>query len=137
MKKGFQNASVTPIVFPVGPIDLNGDSVGKQLRRMMVCKVAVGRAFCVASEQDPLVTANAMTLEGYDSFYVDPESNSQLESLDFCRSHDDEAIGYSVPTLPIKYIIKNGAQVLPRFIVEFEYDAKLERQSRQVGYSLV
>jgi hypothetical protein len=153
MKRGFdcQTTTMPGILFPVGgPLDLlssSSDASGKQSRRMMLCELAIGRAFPALDEKD---MCQALP-PGYDSYYWDVnDAGRDLTRLDFCkvleaRLNKDPAPLQDTPPLHtmnekrlppkanrILFCIKNSAQVLPRYIVEFEFDPKLERQSRQV-----
>ena len=160
IKKGFEcQVNSIGTIFPVGPLDLLSEVNGKQVRRMLMCQVAIGRAFPALEEKDMRLSIPA----GYDSLYWDPsEANQDLTGLEFCRlsggptaassqaspgkgGHESCGGTFLRPsnhTAPLKdrdvlssrvsFAIKNNAQVLPRFIVEFEFDTKLERQSRQV-----
>lgn len=156
IKRGFQGNC---LVFPMGKVNMSNNTAaleslsssmlsqesqtshsnnsGKIRKRMICCKVAVGRAFCAVD----LATSNEAIPEGYDSFYLDPSheeytssksSNNSfasplnlLENLDFCGEQNINS------SLSLQFAVKDSCQVLPRFIVECEFDPKAEKQSRQ------
>nr|KAJ3419320.1 hypothetical protein HK105_007100 [Polyrhizophydium stewartii] len=106
--------------FTVGRIDGGADkdalaAAGKTLCKAMLCQVAVGRAYVAdqaAAEREPVP-------DGYDSFYIqDPAALA-----------DAPVVGSG--TYEHAYYIKNPAQVLPQYIVHYEYDPMREKQSRE------
>ena len=100
--------------FTVGRIPMDNTTGSKDVtvRRMMLCKIAVGRAYNATEDFAKL----AAIPEGYDSFILDRERppadpNSSNTAYD--------------------YVIKDAAQVLPTFVLVFEYDPEAEKRSRQ------
>ncbi|KAJ3327303.1 hypothetical protein HDU76_012036 [Blyttiomyces sp. JEL0837] len=120
IRRGFQFSSgnqgmkVSVGVMRQSPIaSAAAPSVGREMpttRKILLCKVGIGRAR-VADE----ITAERETIpEQYDSFYV-KQSNE-------VKSEDD---------YHHEYIIKNSAQILPLYLVHFEFDPKKEKASRE------
>ena len=117
--------------FPVGQIQVESPSstltaqprapfatkkVGRQdgvktniVKKMVVCKVAVGRSFMCDEANAPKETLPA----GYDSFHL-------RHSATGSSAHRHE------------YYIKDATQVLPLYLVTFEFDPVKEKQSREV-----
>lgn len=77
---------------------------GVHHRRVMLCKVALGRAYNATEEFARI----APVPEGYDSFLLDSEVEKGFE-----------------------FLLKEGSQVLPCHLLTFEYDSQLEQRSRQ------
>ncbi|KAJ8324616.1 hypothetical protein O5D80_006862 [Batrachochytrium dendrobatidis] len=91
-----------------------GATQGKALRKAMLCMVAVGRSFVAdegAAESD-------VVPDGYDSFHIqDPTILASDQPFNKVYEHT--------------YYIKNPAQVLPQYIVHYEFDPVKEKQSRE------
>ncbi|KAJ3106846.1 hypothetical protein HDU96_008099 [Phlyctochytrium bullatum] len=89
-----------------------GSRESKGHRKLILCKVGIGRARvsdAIAAERDPVP-------EGYDSFYlVDSSENKAAAKTEY----------------HYEYMIKNPAQILPQYIIVYEYDDSKERQSRE------
>ena len=120
VRRGFQlGASSSGIKLCVGRVNLKQNEDGVIRKRMLLCKAAVGRSY--NTTEDFAKTANIP--EGYDSFVVDchlieqqqPHTETETETL----------------TDQLEYIVKDGKQILPTYVVVFEYDAEQERRSRQ------
>ncbi|KAH6591365.1 hypothetical protein BASA50_008719 [Batrachochytrium salamandrivorans] len=113
--------------FTVGRIDsavstdVGGDTLisasttpGKTLRKAMLCLVAVGRSFVA----DETMAENEPIPVGYDSFHIqDPTLLADAQPKQKAYEHT--------------YFIKNPAQVLPQYIVHYDYDPLKEKQSRE------
>jgi hypothetical protein len=117
IRRGFQfNSSGAGIKFSVGRIKL--DESGKEgiiRKRMLLCKIAVGRAYNATEDFAKI----AALPEGYDSFVIDRERVQLTKDLD------------SDALQELEYILKDSTQILPTYVVVFEYDAEMERRSRQ------
>ncbi len=84
-------------------------------RRMVLCKIAVGRSYNATED----FAAIATIPDGYDSFVIDRKGVPlELKA--------DEA-----PLDQLEYVVKDGAQVLPTYVVIFEHDPEKEKRSRQ------
>ena len=90
-------------------------SVSRQ-RTVLLCRLAVGRAYPITSNQVGSTDLPA----GYDSFYI------QDYSSDFDKKESNTDPYYHV------YYIRNPAQILPLFLVHFDFDAQKELKSREV-----
>lgn len=90
-------------------------SVSRQ-RTVLLCRLAVGRAYPITSD----LVASTDLPAGYDSFYI------QDYSSDFDKKESNTDPYYHV------YHIRNPAQVLPLFLVHFDFDAQKELKSREV-----
>lgn len=162
LQHGFQfHSSENGINFPVGKVDLStltkdGRVSGKVMKRLMLCKVAIGRAYN-ANEDFAKIAAIP---DGYDSFVIDREGERKSDSSSSSSSgnnnnkqekgrrnrhqqrpqrdedsEDDEHGGHecAAESHPesFNYVIKDSSQILPTFVVVFEYDPEAERRSRQ------
>ncbi|KAI8808863.1 hypothetical protein BJ742DRAFT_252934 [Cladochytrium replicatum] len=84
----------------------------KIIHRALVCKIGVGRAFVC----DDAITADREPVpEGYDSFYLKDHSQTG-ESSDEYRH---------------VYYVKNSAQILPQYLVQYEFDPAKEMKARE------
>lgn len=79
----------------------------KHSRRIVLCKVVIGHALATRNES---TAAQEVMPEGYDSFYLMESSNPD--------------------TYQHQYFVKSGAQILPQYILQFEFDPEKERRSR-------
>ena len=79
----------------------------KHSRRIVLAKVVIGHA--LATQNDKTAAVDVMP-EGYDSFYLMENSNPDA------YNH--------------QYFVKSGAQILPQYILQFEFDAEKEKRSR-------
>ena len=114
LKRGFQfGANSGCGKFSVGRIQMAPNEDAKIIKRFLLCKVAIGRAYYAAEEYAKV----APVPDGYDSF--------SLENLD---TPENDA---SISGLTSNYIVKDGSQVLPTFLVTFECDSHAEQRSRQ------
>lgn len=128
IRKGFQFSATSPgMKFAVGRIPQPRDEQAAEQdggiirRRMLLCKIAVGRAYNATEDFAKI----AAIPEGYDSFALDRE-NVTLQRLP-----DNASSSNADPSSSVEYIIKDATQVLPTFVVTFEYDPETERRSRQ------
>ncbi len=113
---------------------------GKITKRLMLCKVAIGRAYN-ANEDFAKIAAIP---DGYDSFFIERENEKKStneassqhksrknrqqqqqveEETDECHTDGNQE--------SFNYIVKDTSQILPTFVVVFEFDADAERRSRQ------
>lgn len=119
IRRGFQfNASGSGMKFSVGRIRLeDGQEAGGVIRRkFLLCKIVVGRSYNAAED-----FANIAAIpDGYDSFAIDRDRVSLHQSSDENGCIEE-----------MEYVLKDSAQILPTYIVAFEYDPELERRSRQ------
>jgi len=132
MTKGFQMDGSHGMKFRVGQIlGLQGEDTANGIvrRRLLLCKLAVGRAY--NATEDFAKIANLP--EGYDSFVLDEGTNedgadpiSQGEWPAQQGHQEQEGAAYS-----FEYMVKEGTQVLPTFLIECEYDPEKERRSKQ------
>ena len=83
----------------------------KIVKKMMLCEIVVGRSFAVS---DISSVGKEPLPNGFDSLYIF-EGEKQNESP---QTH--------------KYFLKDSTQVLPTFLVTFEYDPIEEKRSREV-----
>ncbi len=154
LQSGFQFPTTdNGINFPVGKFDLSslsrdGRTSGKVTKRLMLCKVAIGRAYN-ANEDFAKIAAIP---DGYDSFYIENDTSSLLEkkandnassSSQKSRKNrpqqqrqadeevNDECLADCCPADSFNYIVKDSSQILPTFVVVFEFDPEAERRSRQ------
>lgn len=118
VRRGFQfSASGSGIKFTVGRIKSDEASENGIIRkRMLLCKIAVGRAYNATEDFAKI----AAVPDGYDSFVLDRE-RVQLHNPTETLLDDAE----------LEYILKDATQILPTFVVVFEFDVEAERRSRQ------
>ena len=110
LRRGFQFGNNAGGLFSVGRIQLDQQQPGEKIvKRFLLCKVAIGRAYYAAEDFAKV----APVPDSYDSFCLE---NMTEEKEEQARAD---------------YIVKDGAQVLPTFLVTFEYDPQLEVRSRQ------
>ena len=111
LERGFAFGSAgSGMKFPVGTFDLDGLLVsnagksgsrpGKITKRLLLCKVAIGRAYNAADDFAKI----AAIPDGYDSFVVDKEIGKEASVI---QPEDDEA------KLPesFEFIVKDCCQV--------------------------
>lgn len=131
--------------FPVGKINIekfsenanNGvkpSKSGKIVKRLMLCKVAIGRAYNAA---DDFAKVAAIT-DGYDSFIIDNKkesasgkrqnaaSRASRDSINECGADISDCSRDN-----FDFIVKDSNQILPTFVVVFEFDPETEKRSRQ------
>ncbi|TPX42567.1 hypothetical protein SeMB42_g05076 [Synchytrium endobioticum] len=93
--------------FTVGCVPRASDKGhGGKHRRMLLCRIGVGRSYVAdegRAEKDAVP-------DGYDSFYLEDKKGSADDSR-----HE--------------YYIKSSAQILPQYLVHFDYDPTLEKKS--------
>lgn len=116
IKRGFQFASATNgFKFTTGRIRLEECESSVTRKRMVLCKIAVGRAYNSTEDFAKIATIP----EGYDSFVLDRERVHLNKDIDLTACEE------------LEYILKDSTQILPTFVVVFEYNAEAERKSRQ------
>ncbi|KAI9016975.1 hypothetical protein BC832DRAFT_543324 [Gaertneriomyces semiglobifer] len=104
IRKGFTfPPGVNGLVFQVGSVPGAGDE-GKSIRKVLFCKIGVGRSYPCSEEraQDGLLPA------GYDSFLL------------------KDASPPATPT----YFIPSPSQILPLYLVHYEFSPATEQKSR-------
>lgn len=113
IRRGFQFAAPTQgLVFSVGQIDVEKTAgAAPYTRKAMLCLVGVGRAFVA----DLARAEREQVPQGYQSYYIQHEGVTE-HTRDY--RHD--------------YFIKNSAQVLPQYLVTYEYDPNWEMAAREV-----
>lgn len=139
--KGFHFVSATNgMNFSVGQIKLTQEELaqgGVIRKRLLLCKIAVGRSYNASEE----VAKVAAIPDGYDSFVIDSEEKIRLHP----NSPDHSSHTASRETLKtseesprdihslnkLEYVIKDTSQILPTFVVVFEFDLEAEKRSRQ------
>ncbi|KAJ3127490.1 hypothetical protein HK098_006268 [Nowakowskiella sp. JEL0407] len=85
----------------------------KIVHKVLVCKVGIGRAHVC---DDMLIAEKEIVPEGYDSFYLREQSViSDGKTNDYFHT----------------YFIKNPAQILPQYIVHYEFDPVKEQKCRE------
>lgn len=148
--------------FPVGRVDIEkfiesggSKNSGKVVKRLMMCKVAIGRSYNAPQE-----FANVAAIpDGYDSFVVETpiekctveqnnnsnnnntgnSKNKKNQSNNSNNNRSRESINLAaegVDNTPVlrerfDYVVKDANQILPAYVVVFEFDAEAERRSRQ------
>lgn len=146
LENGFHFANGNGMNFPVGKIDIekfseNGSvkpagKSGKIVKRLMLCKVAIGRAYNAADDFAKV----AAIPDGYDSFIVDnkpqqkeggnsgkkQQTNASRASRESLNEAEEEAGRDN-----FDFIVKDSNQILPTFVVVFEFDPEQEKRSRQ------
>ncbi len=83
--------------------------------KALLCEVLVGRSYTIDRNQ----MEDTELPPGYSSFYIQP-------SDDTSRVLDPQRKEYYH-----EYYIKNPLQVMPRYLIHYEYDEKLETAARQ------
>lgn len=146
LERGFQfSTSGSGMNFPVGKIDLekfcetSGESQknGKIIKRLMLCKVAIGRAYNAADDFAKV----AAIPDGYDSFVIDVKKEQHKKNSSAYNKKANssrESIGESILEVDSEesrdsfdFIVKDSNQILPTFVVIFEFDLDAEKRSRQ------
>ncbi|KAJ3060300.1 hypothetical protein HDU98_003719, partial [Podochytrium sp. JEL0797] len=87
-----------------------------QVKKILLCKVGIGRAYVA----DEINAERQVVPEGYDSFYVvgrdgQPPQQQGVGNADYYH----------------EYVIKSTAQILPMYLVHYEYDPCKELKSRE------
>ncbi|KAI9093726.1 hypothetical protein DFS34DRAFT_630104 [Phlyctochytrium arcticum] len=120
IRRGFQfppgqhgmKFSVGAFSCPSSSSDRKNES--RTLRKALLCRVGVGRAFA-ANESH----AESMSIPGgYDSLYLKDQS-AKRDTKDSANTYRHE------------YYIKDTAQILPIYLIHYEYDPSKERKSRE------
>lgn len=141
LESGFQLSNNGPgMNFPVGKIDIESFSSnssgsgknGKIIKRLMLCKVAIGRAYNARDD----FAQNAAIPDGYDSFVIDtknekPSNIKKHASRESINEMGNETETESEERESFDFIIKDSNQILPTFVVVFEFDPEAEKRSRQ------
>ncbi|KAI8899452.1 hypothetical protein BC833DRAFT_585691 [Globomyces pollinis-pini] len=106
IKRGFQlSAAQKGLTFTAGsliPKDKNS-----KIHKALLCKVVVGRSYVI----DKSLIEETDIPEGYNSFHILDDSKTDEYQTD--------------------YFIKNTSLVLPKYLIQYEYDPKYEVQSRE------
>lgn len=141
LESGFKfSGSGNGMNFPVGKVEIHKFSEnggikqknGKIVKRLMLCKVAIGRAYNAADDFAKI----AAIPDGYDSFVVESKkengpkktSRASKESI----SENNETVNESeISRDSYDFIVKDSNQILPTFVVVFEFDPDAEKRSRQ------
>lgn len=113
-KEGFTFSSEGGMKFSVGQIQYSSTKDDDSIKKILLCRIGVGRAYAVTEE-------NLETTElpdGYDSFYIMKDG----ENID---KKDDENKYYH------EYYITESSQVLPQYLVYYKYDPVIEKKSRE------
>lgn len=121
IRRGFHfQAPSNGIKLRVGEI-LEPESSKDTVRKALLCHIAVGRAFVVNEE----TAIHDAIPAGYDSFYLPG-------SLFFNYLDKDEAEGNAIHKKKYHhdYYIKSASQILPQYLVTYEYNPELEKQVR-------
>ncbi|KAI9139074.1 hypothetical protein BKA69DRAFT_697645 [Paraphysoderma sedebokerense] len=116
IRRGFQFNPQSPgMKVGIGAFKLPKDRQNqtKNLRKAILCKVGIGRSYVNDEER----AQNDQLPDGYDSWYL-PVRDSQKTADDYYH----------------EYFINNAAQILPMYLVVFEYDPVKERKSREKPY---
>ena len=132
--------------FPVGKVDIDKFSEisggvkssknGKIVKRLMLCKVAIGRAYNAADDFAKV----AAIPDGYDSFIIDIKKenvsstgNGKKNNINKSRDSISEPseVCEREHRESFDFIVKDSNQILPTFVVVFEFDAEAEKRSRQ------
>lgn len=114
IRSGFQQLGSSGLKFSVGQIKPDDGEEKAITKKFLLCKVAIGRAYNSTEDFAKIATIP----DGYDSFVIDKQQKPG------CCSEN------GAPTCN-EYIVKDGAQILPTFVVSVEYDPQQERRSRQ------
>lgn len=137
VKRGFHHltSSGSGIKFQIGKIKYDEEAALRE-KRYLLCKVAIGRAYNATEDFTKIATIP----DGYDSFVIDRErpnsninsssgsgNNSNNNNNNNSSSSNNEHLGNNSG----EYVIKESSQILPTFIVSFDYDPQTERKSRQ------
>lgn len=118
-----KNTSINTIVnqgFPVGPEGrtfstglLKLEKSGAQSYKVLLCKVAVGKALCYpVNEDDDSVLKNNMERGNFDSVYL---KQDDYENNSFYR---------------YEYKVFESTQVLPEYLIDFRFDDSKESNPR-------
>ena len=97
-------------------IDSDSENNHRSIRKALLCQLGVGRALALDSEhldQKPLPS-------GYDSVYL--QDLSSIKEGRNLEPHDYRHV----------YYIENAAQILPQFLIHYDFDQAKERKSREV-----
>ncbi|KAJ3157358.1 hypothetical protein HDU89_002772 [Geranomyces variabilis] len=129
IRRGFQfPPNQHGMKFSIGSLDIpnpagralsasDGRKDGRTLRKALLCRIGIGRAY-VADEG----TAENMPIpEGYDSFYLKDGSQAAAKSAGI---NANDLYNHS-------YFVKDTAQILPVYLVHYDYDMNKERKSRE------
>ncbi|KAJ3008755.1 UNVERIFIED_CONTAM: hypothetical protein HDU68_002967 [Siphonaria sp. JEL0065] len=85
-----------------------------QIKKILLCKVGIGRAYVA----DEINAERQVIPDGYDSFYVvgrDGQHQKQAGKSEYYH----------------EYVIKSTAQILPMYLVHYEFDPCKENKSRE------
>lgn len=146
LEHGFQLSNTgNGMNFPVGKINIESLSAssnnqnnknGKIIKRLMLCKVAIGRSYNAAEDFAKV----AAIPDGYDSFVIDntKETINNNNSKKISKNESRESINDSANEIgtpegreTFDFIVKDSNQILPTFVVVFQFDPETEKRSRQ------
>lgn len=120
LKQGFATVPTAGLKFGVGQLRPEAEDSPVVTKRFLLCKVAIGRAYNATEDFARIATIP----DGYDSFVLDRQKPA-------AHQHDGEACGAAAASQLNEYVVKDGAQVLPTFVVSIEFDPQAEKRSRQ------
>ncbi|KAJ1502926.1 hypothetical protein HMI54_002780 [Coelomomyces lativittatus] len=128
LRRGFTFNTVTPgFTISVGALKKPSEYRDeKQLCRAILCKVGVGRAF--PHSGDPSGLASDSIPESYDSLYV-PDLTRDTDFNHDLTEQVNEEDGHRH-----HYYITNTAQILPMYLVQYEFDPIKEKRLREKPY---
>eukprot|EP01112_Ceratiomyxa_fruticulosa_P001217 TRINITY_DN1121_c0_g2_i1.p1 TRINITY_DN1121_c0_g2~~TRINITY_DN1121_c0_g2_i1.p1 ORF type:complete len:764 (-),score=147.66 TRINITY_DN1121_c0_g2_i1:176-2467(-) len=110
------------MVFPTGSILLKslqkGGLRGKRTYEFVLCKIGVGRSYCI---EDSAPTTKPFIPEGYDSLYL--HKSEEILEREYPELKNSKYYH--------EYVLVDPAQVLPAFLVQFQYDPD-EDESRKI-----
>jgi hypothetical protein len=113
------------------PVSLNKEI--PHVYKVLLCQMGIGRAYPIPSEQ----LTDAELPVGYDSFYItngeqvhkEKELKNSLNSLK--STLGDARTDNIEKDYQHHYFLKDACQILPRYLITFEFDAKKESKSRE------
>ncbi|EPZ34349.1 hypothetical protein ROZALSC1DRAFT_26480 [Rozella allomycis CSF55] len=127
IKNGFQFTNGGGHKFAVGslrPLYKNDIMTGKKIvKKVLLAKIGVGRSYFADEEYAKIGTLP----DGYDSFY-NGKIVDKLQEAPPQKGDDIDQDYYQ------EYILKDSTQVLPLYIITFEFDPNLEKKSRDKNY---
>ena len=97
-------------------------------RRLLLCRVGVGRAYVLDD-----VSAERVVPPGFDSLYVhtgvdtDGDGKVSADEYDVAATH----AGRPAEAYTHKYIVQESAQVLPAYLVQFQFSGRAREGDRK------
>jgi hypothetical protein len=134
----FQNGFTVPpqgMMFPIGtpqvspPVSVTPGLVPKF--EFLLCRVVIGRSYCTNDAASLMEGGQLVIPDGYDSLYLVRGDNSNAADISATPKSMNQAEAQT-PKNYHEYVVLEGAQVIPCFLVHFTYDPSQDSAQQEV-----